>query len=66
MGNSQEGHCFEHLGNADVDLCVEAATSAGEEIWGIAFNTMRSPAIAHDPRCEVNSVIKRSGQPSLL
>ena len=49
-GESQEGHCFEQLDNADVDLCVEAATSAGEEIWGIAFNTMRNPAITIDPR----------------
>ena len=38
------------LDDADVDLCVEAATSAGKEIGGIAFNTMRNPAITHDPR----------------
>ena len=37
------------LDDADVDLCVEAATSAGKEIGGIAFNTMRNPVITHDP-----------------
>jgi dihydroorotase len=67
-GESQEGHCFEHLENADVDLCADTIASAGEEIWGIAFNTMRDPAVAHDPREIMRRGIEaaeRSGRPIL-
>ena len=49
-GESRGAHCFEHLEDADVDLCSAAAAGGGDEIWGIAFNTMRSPVISHDPR----------------
>ena len=67
-GESQEGHCFEHLDNADVGLCVETVASAGDEIWGICFNTMYSPEISHDP-AEIMSrgieAAERSGSPIL-
>lgn len=49
-GESPPDHCFERLENADVDLCVDAIKSADEEIWGIAFNTILEPRLAHDPR----------------
>lgn len=67
-GESQEDHCFEHLENADVDLCVKTISTAGEEIWGIAFNTMYNPAIDHDPREIMRRGIEaaeRSGKPLL-
>ena len=67
-GESQPGHCFEHLENADVDLCAATLASAGEEIWGIAFNTMRSPDSPHDPREIMRRGIEaaeRSGRPIL-
>ena len=49
-GESRGAHCFERLDDADVGLCAATAAGGGEEIWGITFNTMRSPAISHDPR----------------
>ena len=68
FAESQEGHCFEHLENADVDLCAATAASAGEEIWGIAFNTMRNPEVPHDPREIMRrglEAAERSGRPIL-
>ena len=67
-GESQEGHCFEHLDNADVDLCAGAVDGAGDEIWGIAFNTMYSPEVPHEPREIMRRGIEaaeRSGRPVL-
>ena len=49
-GESQTGHCFEHLENADVDLCVDSVASAGSEIWGVAFNATSQPTYTVDPR----------------
>ena len=49
-GESQVGHCFEHLDNADVDLCVDTIASAGSDIWGIAFNATTQPTYTVDPR----------------
>jgi dihydroorotase len=49
-GESQEGHCFERLENADVDLCVDTIESAGAEIWGIAFNATAQSTYTVDPR----------------
>ena len=67
-GESQPGHCFEHLENADVDLCAGTLASAGDEIWGIAFNTMHSPDSPHDPREIMRRGIEaadRAGRPIL-
>jgi dihydroorotase len=67
-GESQEAHCLEHLENADVDLCVDTVGSAGEEIWGICFNTMYSPDITHDPRDIMRlgiAAAERCGKPIL-
>ena len=44
-GESQEGHCFEQLDDADVALGVEAATSESVEDLGIHFNTIAHSAM---------------------
>ena len=67
-GESPPDHCFEHLENADVDLCVDTIAAAGEDIWGIAFNTVLEPRLAHDPREIMRRGVEaaeRSGRPIL-
>lgn len=68
FGESRPGHCFEFLENADVDLCVDTITSAGPDIWGIAFNATTQPTYTVDPREIVRRGIEaaeRSGSPVL-
>ncbi len=67
-GESPPDHCFERLENADVDLCVDTLAEAGDEIWGIAFNTLLEPTLPHDPREILRRGIdaaERSGRPIL-
>ncbi len=67
-GESPPDHCFEQLENADVDLCVDTIAGAGDEIWGIAFNTLLEPTLPHDPREILRRGIEaaeRSGRPIL-
>ncbi|MCY3767569.1 MAG: amidohydrolase family protein [Gemmatimonadetes bacterium] len=67
-GESPPDHCFEHVENADVDLCVDTIAEAGEDIWGIAFNTVLEPRLAHDPREIMRRGVEaaeRSGRPIL-
>ena len=67
-GESPPDHCFERLENADVDLCVDTIAGAGDEIWGIAFNTVLEPTLPHDPREILRRGIEaaeRSGRPIL-
>ena len=67
-GESPPDHCFERLDNADVDLCVDTIAGAGDEIWGIAFNTLLEPTLPHDPKEILRRGIEaaeRSGRPIL-
>ena len=67
-GESPPDHCFERLDNADVDLCVDTIAGAGDEIWGIAFNTVLEPTLPHDPKEILRRGIEaaeRSGRPIL-
>ena len=67
-GESPPDHCFEQLENADVDLCVDTIAGAGDEIWGIAFNTLLEPSLPHDPKEILRRGIEaaeRSGRPIL-
>ncbi len=67
-GESPPDHCFERLENADVDLCVDTIAGAGDEIWGIAFNTLLEPSLPHDPREILRRGVEaaeRSGRPIL-
>ena len=67
-GESPPDHCFERLENADVDLCVDTIAGAGDEIWGIAFNTLLEPSLPHDPKEILRRGIEaaeRSGRPIL-
>ena len=67
-GETPPDHCFEHVENADVDLCVDTIAEASEDIWGIAFNTVLEPRLAHDPREIMRRGVEaaeRSGRPIL-
>lgn len=67
-GETPPDHCFEHLENADVGVCADTAAAAGDEIWGIAFNTVLEPRLEHDPKEIMRRGIEaaeRSGRPIL-
>ena len=67
-GETPPDHCFEQLENADVDLCVDTLAAAGDDIWGIAFNTVLEPRLAHDPKEIMRRGVEaaeRSGRPIL-
>ena len=67
-GETPPDHCFEQLENADVDLCVDTLAAAGGDIWGIAFNTVLEPRLAHDPKEIMRRGVEaaeRSGRPIL-
>lgn len=60
--------CFSDPADVDVDACVAALASGGDDLWGISVNVSRFSSGATDPRWVVKRALEaaeRSGKPLL-
>ena len=67
-GEPEGGPCFAELDWADVDACVQATWSGGDQIWGIAVNLSRA-SCAIDPRLVLHRALdaaQRTDRPLLV